>query len=281
MKLIKGLNTDNKSVLFNKELYLVIVILVIFFTFIGDVFSFIISFLYYPIITTSNITITNIDKKIAGLNNYESLKKEYDLLKEKIIVLEETNATSDLIKKENIQLKEQLKLNGYNNEIIQVETLDILRDENTSIVNKGFENDIKDGDIAYIGNMLIGSVYKVDANRAKIKFINASGVSMKGSVLSKKVGENISLKNIADKYMQNKLVDVVIMGKGDNIVVENIPFGKASVGDIIVVADERYDRNYIVGYIATLDQDMAKATQSGTVKQFFDIYSLSYYYLNK
>lgn len=281
MKSIKGVNTSSKFIFFSNEIYLIVIIALIAFTSVGQIISLIFSVIYYPVIYTSTQTISFFNEKLEGLNKYADLKKEYDILNEKLIILEEINTSVDLIQKENIQLKEQLKLNGYNNDVIQAETLEILKDENSSIINKGKKDSIKEGDTAYIGNTIIGSVTNVDNNRSRVQFINANGVSIKGVVLSKKIGEEISLKNLADKYMQNKLVDVVVLGKGDSIVVENIPFGKVSIGDLIVVADQRYDRNYIVGYILSLDQDIAKATQSGKVKQFFDIYSLSYYYFNK
>lgn len=280
MNILKGEKRDN-SIIFNKNIYLVLAVLLIYFTIVGNILSPVISFIYAPILYLSEITIKSVNEKSDGLAYYVEFKEEYSKLLEKVILLEELTMNSETLKRENIQLKNQLKVKDYTSEILQVSVLEVDNQLNTTIINKGLDASISQGDVAYIGNMIVGVVKEVQQNRSKVAFINNSGTSVKGVVISKKVGIDTGLEIIEDKYMQTRLAEVVIVGKGDHIIIENVPFGKVKVGDIVVVSDQRYDKHYIVGYIDQLDQDLAKATQTGRVKQYFDRYSLSYYYINQ
>ncbi len=280
MNILKGEKRDN-SILFNSNIYLILTVLLIYFTLIGNLLSPIISFIYSPIIYLSEIAIKSINEKNEGFRYYVDFKDDYLKLLEKVTLLEELTINSETLKRENIQLKNQLKVKDYSSEVLQVSVLEVDNELNTTIINKGLDSNIAKGDVAYIGNMIVGVIKEVQQKRSKVVFINNSGISIKGAVISKKVGTDTGLEMIEDKYMQSRLAEVVIVGKGDHIIIENVPFGKVKVGDIVVVSDQRYDHNYIVGYIDKLDQDLAKATQTGKVKQYFDRYSLSYYYINK
>ena len=198
----------------------------------------------FTIFTTPIYSRINSPNRIYKENlNFFSSKKilieENEKLKKKLYALELANQTNITIESENKTLRQKLNLKkkylfkNINSEIIRPS---IKVNQRTVTINKGNNNNVKEGS-AVINNFgLIGQIYSVYDNSSEVT-----------SLVSEQFG--------VPAMLENGLQNSILYGNGQNLI---IPFSsiynKINIGDIYVTSglDKIYPKGIKVGKVSSV-----------------------------
>ena len=198
----------------------------------------------FVIFITPIYSIINAPNKIfkENLNIFSSKKiliEENVKLKKKLYALELANQTNITIESENKTLRQKLNLKkkylfkNINSEIIRPSTK---VNQRTVTINKGNNNNVKEGS-AVINNFgLIGQIYSVYDNSSEVT-----------SLVSEQFG--------VPAMLENGLQNSILYGNGQNLI---IPFSsiynKINIGDIYVTSglDKIYPKGIKVGKVSSV-----------------------------
>lgn len=215
-----------------------------------------------PIYTTSANVANKIGDFFETLTQISKFQREFNDTKVKLAEYEIENLDYQQLKKENIDLREQLTLGNKENKYVEADVLDHIETDNM-IINKGINDGIVDGNIVVLGNSFIGIIIEANQYTSKVRlpiskssFLEAYVSSVKGS-------------------SQRVLSRAVVSGSSDGIQIENIGMNSGvQNGDTVIVNDSKVGENLILGKVVGLSDDPATTTRSGYVSPIVDYYDL-------
>lgn len=228
-------------------LFLIIIVLFIFGLFINkNIYNF-----SKDILEKSRVVLIKpfkfIDKKIKSINKCDKLlEKDLDntLLLDKLDLTLEQN---DLLKKDILELKDNLNLNkiysSYDLIYASVIKRDVLYWFNTITIDKGIKDGVKVGNAVVTSKGLIGQVLKTTNNTSTIKLITSKDSLNKISVAVK--GINGYSHGVISDYKDNLLV------------VEGITNydGVSLNSKVLTTGYGVFPRGLLVGYVKDIKKD--------------------------
>lgn len=215
-----------------------------------------------PIYSTSSSVALKIRDFFTTLGDITQFRTEYNEMKLTIAEYEIQNLDYQKLKRENIDLREQLKLG--NKENLYVESTVLGRIESDyMVINLGLSDGVKNGDISVLGEAFIGIVIDAGQYSSKVRLPISKSSSLEVYIIS------------PEKSSQRILSKAVVSGSSDGIRMENINMNsEVQNGDVVVVNDEKVGENLILGTVVGLSEDPATTTRSGYVSPVVDYYDL-------
>ena len=228
-----------------------------------DTISNVIGYICDPIYTTSSNMANSVKDFWGTLTEISQFREEFNDMKLQIANYEIQNLEYQKLKKENIDLKEQLNLGNRENSYIEATVLDHIETD-FMIINVGLNNGVTNGDIVVLGNSFIGIVMDVGQYTSKVRL-----------PISKSSFLEVYISSAQESSSQRILSKAVVSGSSDGIKIENIGMNSGvQNGDTVIVNDSKVGENLILGKLVGLSEDPATTTRSGYVSPIVDYYDL-------
>ena len=228
-----------------------------------DTISNVIGYICDPIYTTSSNMANSVKDFWGTLTEISQFREEFNDMKLQIANYEIQNLEYQKLKKENIDLKEQLNLGNRENRYIEATVLDHIETD-FMIINVGLNNGVTNGDIVVLGNSFIGIVMDVGQYTSKVRL-----------PISKSSFLEVYISSAQESSSQRILSKAVVSGSSDGIKIENIGMNSGvQNGDTVIVNDSKVGENLILGKLVGLSEDPATTTRSGYVSPIVDYYDL-------
>jgi rod shape-determining protein MreC len=202
-----------------------------------------------------------------------SLREDYYILKEELLILKTQEEKSALLVEENALLRRQIGLDEEQEDLVLAEVLYEKTDwrmENL-LLNKGSEDGIGRGDIAVLGDIFIGTVVETTPKTSKVRLPTSRASSLKVMILEQD----------AEEEMANFL-NGIALGYSNKVSVENIELVRdLQVGDPVIINDPKIGEYLYLGKIYSLGEDPTLTFKAVDIKLPVDYQSLKYIFVRK
>ena len=192
------------------------------------------------------------------LKSVRKLKSENNKLKKQVNELTEENSLLAQNKSELSRLRDLYKLDkdysSYKKIGAQVIGKSTSRFFNTFTINRGSDDGIKEDMNVISGGGLVGIVYDVGKNYAKVR-----------SIIDDESSVSVSFANTSDTGIASG--DLKLMEDGVMLVTEIPKEAKVSEGDMVVTSkiSNKFIPGILVGYVTETTKDSNELTQSGKI----------------
>lgn len=192
------------------------------------------------------------------LKSVRKLKSENNKLKKQVNELTEENSLLAQNKSELSRLRDLYKLDkdysSYKKIGAQVIGKSTSRFFNTFTINRGSDDGIKEDMNVISGGGLVGIVYDVGKNYAKVR-----------SIIDDESSVSVSFANTSDTGIASG--DLKLMEDGVMLVTEIPKEAKVSEGDMVVTSkiSNKFLPGILVGYVTETTKDSNELTQSGKI----------------
>jgi cell shape-determining protein MreC len=221
------------------------------------------SYILDPIYVTSSNLAGGVERFFTTLVSISDFRSEYNEMKLQIAEYEVDNLAYQTLENENLDLKTQLELGNKEYKYIQGKVLNHIQ-KDYIIINTGTRDGVNKGDIAVLGESLLGIIIEVNQYTSKVRLPISKSNFLEGYVLSSE-----------EEVDQRVLSRAVISGSSDGIRIENIGMNSGvENGDIVIVNDSKVGENLILGTVVGLSEDPATTTRNGYVSPAVDYYDL-------
>lgn len=197
------------------------------------------------------------------LKSVKKLKNENDKLKEQVDELTEENSLLAQNKYELTRLRELYQLDQDYSSLNKVAARVIGKDTgnffNTFTIDKGSDDGIKTDMNVISGGGLVGIIYDVGKNYAKVR-----------SIIDDESSVSVSFANTSDTGIANG--DLKLIEDGVMNIIEIRKEAKVSEGDMVVTSriSNKFLPGILVGYVTEVSKDSNELTQSGTIVPVVD-----------
>lgn len=275
---------DEKDFLKNsKTFFLVLVFFSFFFLFLNifNVSKGILEFGFFLTKPLDNAAVSssNSVKNFLGVfDEVKTLRGEYFDLQEQYLKLQAQDSLVSLLYEENLTLKKQLGIEEVERELILAEVLFqdwALRNESL-LINKGYKDGVKQGEIVSIGSLYIGSVSDVYDFASRVRLPTSRASSLKVMILTDEVDFEESTFD-----PQNYLSGVAI-GYSNILKIENIETnGDLQEGFVIVLNDEKVGTHLYLGNVNVIEKDPTATLRTCSVKLPVNYADLKYVFVRR
>lgn len=198
------------------------------------------------------------NSKSGLLKSVKKLQSENSKLEKQIDELTEENSLLAQNKYELERLRELYSLDKDYSSYKKVAARVIGKDPgnwfNTFTINRGSDSGIKKDMNVISGGGLVGIVYDVGKNYAKVR-----------SIIDDESGVSVSFANTSDTGIVSG--DLKLIDEGEMRVTGILADAKISEGDMVVTSQisDKFLPGILVGYLTRLSKDSNDLTQSGTI----------------
>lgn len=215
---------------------------------------------------------------VKGISTMRSRLNELELTN---VLLKGENEQISLLKNENAALKKQLQLGQNERKLVQAEVLskDFSEESEILYINEGKKSGLKEGDIALIGNLFIGTLFNVEENSSKIRLPTNQASFLEVSVLNGDLAEK-SVAEIEASYQSVNSVKGVANGQLSNIIVEEIDRNaKVERSNEVFVTDTKVGMILYLGEVVSVESSASSASQAVLVQSPVDYFALKYIFI--